>query len=525
MKFNQLGIGRQIGLGFLVALSFLVFNGAASMLSLRDANQSMQSVYDDRVVPLKGLKAIADAYAVDVIDAVNKANAGLFSAEEASRSVRNAGQVIQREWKAYMATVLTPEEAVLAAQAQKLFVPADQSIQALVAVLQQRKGTVKGGLADYDGPLYASIDPISAKITELIDLQLRVAKEATDLANAGYRTLLKLTLAMVAAAVAISLWVAFTITRGITRPLNQAVNLAQAVAAGDLTARIDGHANNEIGRLMAALGAMVDSLSQVVTEVRGNAQSVATASAQIAQGNLDLSQRTEEQASALEQTSASMEQMGSTALQNADSARQATQLATSASAVARQGGDVVGQVVQTMREIHDGSRRISEITAVIDGIAFQTNILALNAAVEAARAGEQGRGFAVVAGEVRGLAQRSADAAREIKALIGSSVHSVGQGAVLVDQAGTTMREVVASIERVNQIVGEISSASGEQSAGVGQIGDAVHQMDQTTQQNAALVEQSAAAASSLSNQSRSLLQAVERFKLSMHLPPVGQTG
>ncbi len=525
MNIANLKIGKQIGLGFLVALSFLVFNGVVSMLSLRDANQSMQSVYDDRVVPLKGLKAIADAYAVDVIDAVNKANAGLISAEDALRAVRNASQVIEREWKAYMATVLTPEEAVLAADAQKLFAPADRAVQALVATLQARKGMVKGGLAEYDGPLYAAIDPIGGKIGELIELQLRVAKEATDIANAEFKSLMKLTLGMVVAAVAISLWVAFIITRGITRPLNQAVNLAQAVAAGDLTARIDVHSDNETGRLMAALKAMVDSLSQVVTEVRGNAQSVATASAQIAQGNLDLSQRTEEQASALEQTSASMEQMGSTALQNADNARQANELASGASSVARQGGEVVGQVVQTMREINEGSRRISEITSVIDGIAFQTNILALNAAVEAARAGEQGRGFAVVAGEVRGLAQRSADAAREIKALIGSSVERVGQGTVLVDQAGTTMREVVSSIERVNQIVGEISSASGEQSAGVGQVSDAVQQMDQTTQQNAALVEESAAAAASLKNQARRLLQAVEQFKLSLQTPQVGQTG
>jgi methyl-accepting chemotaxis protein len=525
MNLRNLAIGKQIGLGFLVALSFLVLTGVASMLSLRDANQAMQSVYDDRVVPLKGLKAIADAYAVDVIDAVNKANAGLISAEDALRAVRHASEVIQGEWKAYMATVLTPEEAVLAGQAQKLFIPADQAMQALMATLAQRKGSVKGALAEYDGPLYASIDPIGGKITELIDLQLRVAKEATDLANAEYRMLLKMTLAMVVAAMAISLGVAFVITRGITRPLNQAVYLAQAVAAGDLTARIDVHSNNETGRLMAALKAMVDSLSQVVTEVRGNAESVATASAQIAQGNLDLSQRTEEQASALEQTSASMEQMGSSAMHNADNARQATQLASSASTVARQGGDVVGQVVQTMREINDGSRRISEITAVIDGIAFQTNILALNAAVEAARAGEQGRGFAVVASEVRALAQRSADAAREIKALIGTSVERVGQGTVLVDQAGTTMREVVSSIERVNQIVGEISSASGEQSAGVGQIGDAVQQMDQTTQQNAALVEQSAAAATSLKNQARRLLQAVERFKLALQSPHLVQTG
>jgi methyl-accepting chemotaxis protein len=267
--------------------------------------------------------------------------------------------------------------------------------------------------------------------------------------------------------------------------------------------------------VLANVARMQASLAGVVTTVRTNSESVATASAQIAQGNQDLSQRTEQQASALQQTAATMEQLNTTVRSNADSARQANQLAQGASAVATQGGEVVGQVVTTMQGISDSSRKIGDIIGVIDGIAFQTNILALNAAVEAARAGEQGRGFAVVAGEVRTLAQRSAEAAKEIKALIGRSVEQVEQGTVLVDRAGKTMGEIVGSIRRVSDIVAEITSASEEQSAGISQVGDAVGQMDQVTQQNAALVEESAAAAESLKGQARQLVQTVAVFKLS----------
>jgi methyl-accepting chemotaxis protein len=293
--------------------------------------------------------------------------------------------------------------------------------------------------------------------------------------------------------------------------LSQAVAL---VADGDLSqaVRVDPQDTTSV---MANVARMQASLVKVVSNVRSNSESVATASAQIAQGNSDLSQRTEEQASALEETAATMEQLGSTVRSNADSAKQANQMAQSASAVALQGGDVVSKVVTTMQDINESSRKVSEIIGVIDGIAFQTNILALNAAVEAARAGEQGRGFAVVATEVRTLAQRSADAAKEIKALIGRSVAQVESGTSLVDQAGKTMSEIVTSIQRVSDIVGEITASSVEQSSGVQQVGDAVGLMDQATQQNAALVEESAAAAESLKGQAQLLVQAVAVFKLS----------
>lgn len=298
------------------------------------------------------------------------------------------------------------------------------------------------------------------------------------------------------------------------RALTQSLDVANAVAEGDLSSQLTVNGSNEAAQLLGALARMNERLREIVQTVRQNSEGVATASAQIASGNADLSQRTEKQASALQETAASMEELGSTVKASADSARQANQLALNASSVAVQGGEVAGQVVETMRGINDSSKKIAEITAVIDAIAFQTNILALNAAVEAARAGEQGRGFAVVASEVRNLAQRSAEAAREIKQLITASVERVERGTVLVDRAGSTMNEVVASIKSVTDIMGEISAASIEQSTGVSQVGEAVGHIDQATQQNAALVEQSAAAAESLRHQADRLVAAVAVFRL-----------
>ncbi|WP_218240091.1 methyl-accepting chemotaxis protein [Comamonas fluminis] len=349
---------------------------------------------------------------------------------------------------------------------------------------------------------------------KFMNLQLEAASAAQHAEKSAFALARYWLLGTLALVVLIAAGVGLTMTRAITAPVATAVKLAQDVAAGRLTSVIHNQRRDEMGLLLNALEDMRRQLASVVQDVRSNAQGVALASGEIAQGNADLSSRTESQASALEQTAASMEQLGSTVRQNADNAQTANQLAKSASDVAGRGGAVVAQVVDTMKGINESSRQIADIIGVIDSIAFQTNILALNAAVEAARAGEQGRGFAVVAGEVRTLAQRSAEAAKEIKQLIGASVERVEQGSDLVDKAGATMEEIVTAISRVTDIMGEISAASREQSQGVAQVGEAVTQMDQATQQNAALVEESAAAADALQRQARALVDSVAIFQL-----------
>ena len=321
------------------------------------------------------------------------------------------------------------------------------------------------------------------------------------------------TLVLAAVLLVVGLVVARSLLRQLGGEPGYATDITRRIAAGDLSVAIALKPHDQTS-LLHAIKSMRDAFTGIVGRVRQGSESVATASSEIAHGNMDLSQRTEEQASALEQTAASMEQLSATVRQNADNAKQANQLAQGASSVAIQGGEVVGQVVETMKGINDSSKKISDIIGVIDGIAFQTNILALNAAVEAARAGEQGRGFAVVASEVRSLAGRSADAAKEIKRLIHDSVERVERGTALVDSAGSTMTEVVSSIRRVTDIMGEITAASIEQSQGVAQVGDAVTQMDKATQQNAALVEESAAAAESLKLQAAQLVDVVAVFKL-----------
>ena len=354
----------------------------------------------------------------------------------------------------------------------------------------------------------------AATLAELLPALSKLEAVAADEAKAQAKIATQTAILVMLAVTILAMIGAVRMSRKIVSALKKAVQVSDEVAHGNLSYPIEVRGNDEIAAVLSSLKDMQANLIKLVTTVRQGSESVANASSEIAQGNNDLSIRTEQQASALEKTSSNMAELGSTVSHSADNARQASQLAMNASAVAVRGGEVVSQVVQTMSGINESSRKISDIISVIDGIAFQTNILALNAAVEAARAGEQGRGFAVVASEVRSLAGRSAEAAKEIKGLIGASVSRVEQGTALVDKAGATMSEVVTSIRRVTDIMGEISSASAEQSLGVAQVGEAVGQMDQATQQNAALVEQMAAAASSLKSQANELVEAVAVFKL-----------
>ena len=513
MRFNDLKIGTRLSAGIVVCaalLALVVWVGVSRMAHIKN---DLDMATNDRIPKLVAAKDIKDnlrARALLIRNIVLQRDAQEIQKTAARfNALRDVYNQLDQQ---LIDTVVSAEgKAGL-----------DRLHKAVALLKAPTEKVVEYGTHnDNDSAaqlLLGELMPLQAEAVEAAEAfgvqQIKLGEAVQARANGAYRSGVATMVGLGLAAVALLCLFGALLMRAITGPLNRAVEVSRAVAAGDLRLHIDAEGQNETAQLLHALHTMQTSLASVVGNVRQNAEGVATASAQIAQGNSDLSARTEQQASALEETAASMEQLSSTVRQNADNARQANQLAQSASSVALQGGDVVGEVVETMKEINDSSRKIVDIISVIDSIAFQTNILALNAAVEAARAGEQGRGFAVVASEVRSLAQRSADAAKEIKSLISASVERVEQGTLLVDRAGRTMQEVVSSIRRVTDIVGEISAASSEQASGVAQVGEAVTQMDQATQQNAALVEESAAAASSLNTQARQMVEAVAVFKL-----------
>jgi len=484
------------------------------LYGIHQSNAGLKTVYLDRTMPAIDLATINDLWEMvrkNAIEVANTKDAAFAKtkAEETVQTIKRAEGI----WAKYMQTELTAEEEQLAKKKLELHSAYVASVTRIFQMTMARdtEGAAKQ-LKNVAEPLFHDLHET---IYRMITLQGAVAAEKYAEAQSEYDFIFMVTSIVVSSGVLLAVIVGFFLIRAIVGPLNKGIAVANAVASGDLTSRIEVKSTNETGRLMLALKQMNDNLVELVSKVRMGTDSIATASSEIAAGNSDLSHRTEKQASSLEQTASSMEELAATVKQNADNAHQANQLAVGASEVAVKGGAVVGQVVQTMSSINESSKKIVDIISVIDGIAFQTNILALNAAVEAARAGEQGCGFAVVATEVRTLAQRSATAAKEIRELIKDSVSKVEDGTRLVDEAGATMDEIVSAVKRVTDIMSEISTASQEQSSGIEQVNQAVTQMDEVTQQNATLVEEASAAAESMQEQAQALTQAVTVFKLS----------
>jgi methyl-accepting chemotaxis protein-1 (serine sensor receptor) len=520
MNFNKWTITSRLmaAFGLLVAIVLLV--SGLALRALGNANDNFGSYVSDTTARITQASSVRRAMFERTIASRNLVLAGNPAIHEAEKAaVLTAHEAVGKRITKLKAMVADPSIS----DDERKQVAEIEAIEARYAVVSER--IVQLALENKRDESIAMMNndcrPLLAVLSKTIgaysDHLRKLGENEVAAAKSEHASNRASLLVACAIAVALAIGMALLITRNLVRALGAEPaalsDVARRVAVGDLV-QVEGVDKAPAGSVMASLGEMQANLAKVVSQVRGASDSIATGSAQIATGNADLSQRTEQQASNLQETAASMEEMNATVRNNADTARQANQLATSASSAAAKGGEVVGQVVATMHEITDSSRKIADIIGVIDGIAFQTNILALNAAVEAARAGEQGRGFAVVAGEVRSLAQRSAEAAREIKSLIGASVDRVEAGSRLVGEAGTTMNDIVTQVKRVSDLIGEISSATSEQTTGIGQVSTAISELDEVTQQNASLVEQSAAAAESLKDQAVRLAQVVSAFRL-----------
>jgi methyl-accepting chemotaxis protein len=526
MHISNLKIGPRLGLGFAVVLALMLALVGIGINSMGQIQGKLDNIVDSNVHEMELLQDMTGAIHVVrrvmgtlIILTDHAAIDAEYKKMEAARARYNAADELLRKGRADEAeAALRTKLSEIQAQAR----PLNNQVVELARANDDAKALEL---------LLKEAGPATQKWQDLLDDYVTLQKESNKkdaaAAQQAFSSARLFMFGVTAVALAMGMLLAWLVTRSITGPINLAVQVAQTVAAGDLTSQIDASAKDETGHLLLALKDMNTSLQDIVGQVRSGTDTIATASSQISSGNLDLSSRTEQQASSLEETASAVEQLTSTVKQNGDNARQANQMAASASDVALKGGSIVAQVVETMGSINESSRKIVDIIGVIDGIAFQTNILALNAAVEAARAGEQGRGFAVVATEVRNLAQRSAGAAKEIKELIGDSVDKVEAGSRLVNEAGATMDEIVASVKRVTDIMGEITAASHEQELGIDQIHQSITEMDGVTQQNAALVEEAAAAAASLHEQADTLANVVSVFKLDgthMQMAPGART-
>jgi len=516
--FRHTRIGTRLAIAFTLILVLATAATGSALLTARanaDATERMMAVplAKERLVSDWNVNTYSAIVRTGLIARSTDNTLGTVFAKDIADSVAGASAIIKKI------------EPLLDSPAEQAKLKEVQSLRAKyqaakVEVMDAKKaGDTATAERRYNEGFAPAANAYSRALQELLTMQRQSIDDMTRASRAISDERARLVLLLNVLMVVLGAFAAVAITRSIIRPLSRAVQAAENVAAGDLTGSFSAERRDEVGDLMRAMQTMTDGLAKVVSEVQNGTRAIAGASTEIASGNLDLSARTEQQAGSLEETASSMEELTSTVRHNADNANRANQMAQAASQVAIRGGEIVGQVVDTMGAIDGASRKIVDIIGVIDGIAFQTNILALNAAVEAARAGEQGRGFAVVASEVRNLAQRSATAAREIKALIGDSVTQVSAGTALVQQAGVTIGEVVSSVARVTEIMSEISAAGREQSAGIDQVNMAITQMDQMTQQNAALVEEAAAAAASMQEQSAHLEQMVRHFRLDAKAP------
>ncbi len=510
---KNLKIGTRLAVGFGVVLAILALVAAVGVLNLARMKSNMDAVINANNAGIALAQEMRNQ--LNVIARTVRDIALLKDREEQKKDAAH----LQAARRNYAAARDKLQAATLSAEAKRIMAAINEAEGITKPLVDEALELALVGSNEAAGQfVIKDVHAGQAKwldaIQRMIEQQEAQNRQTLEQVAKDYRSAFALLLGLSAAALLLGAGFAWRVTRSVTLPLREAVAVAGKVAAGDLGSHVESDARDETGQLLRGLKEMNDSLLKIVGEVRSSAQAIAGGTKQIASGNADLSQRTEEQASSLEETASSMEKLTSTVKQNAENAKQANQLALKASDVALRGGQVVGNVVRTMSAINDSSKKIVDIIGVIDGIAFQTNILALNAAVEAARAGEQGRGFAVVAAEVRSLAQRSAGAAKEIKALIGDSVHEVKTGGKLVDEAGKTMEEIVSSVKRVTDIMNEITAASQEQGAGIEQVNEAIVRMDGVTQQNAALVGQASAAATSLQEQARMLEAAVAAFKL-----------
>jgi methyl-accepting chemotaxis protein len=514
--FRNLKVFTQLILGFSATMVLMIGLGAIAVSEVSAENAHVAAMRDNWLPAVRdSLEMLSDVRGIRLAE-FGAINAVTPSATEAAIT-RLDGAIAEYRIAAQRYEKLpgVPGAKTAYADLETLvpkYMDLDQQLQTLA-----RQNKPADAAALLNGPLYALRRSMEKDLGTIVGIYQAGADQEGQTANRAYSRAIAVVIGMIAAAVMVALGVAIFIARGLARQLGgeprDAAALASEIAAGNLRVAVRLKAEDR-SSLMFSLAAMKDQLTTIVQGIKSSGESISVAAGEIAQGNMDLSQRTEEQASSLEQSAASMEELTATVRHNADNAQQATTLANTASGVAQRGGEVVGRVVETMHGISESSAKVGEIITVIEGIAFQTNILALNAAVEAARAGEQGRGFAVVAGEVRTLAQRSAAAAKEIKDLIGESVNRVDAGSKLVEEAGSTISEIVTSVKRVVDIIGEISSASQEQRTGIEQVSQAVSQMDETTQQNAALVEEASAAAQSMAAQAQALREAVAVFNV-----------